>query len=68
MNQESERPDRARYGGRNVTVTCPTCRHQIALIDPKFTRYGPVRCGACGTDLRQANLRGALASSLERRR
>lgn len=61
-----ERRQRASFGGgrSTVNVRCPSCGNEIALLDREFVRYGPVRCGGCGTDLRNATTRSALAHAL----
>lgn len=67
MNGEREQRQRASFGGgrSRVTVKCPSCGNEVALLDREFARYGPVRCGACGTDLRNAAIRSSMLNPFQ---
>lgn len=46
-------------------MSCHACGHPVEMIDRRFLRFGPVRCGACGETLNAPVLSRLLAISLE---
>ena len=45
------------YGGKRARIRCPQCGYELTLIDDQFMDYGPVRCGACGTEIQASAIR-----------
>lgn len=39
-------------GGQLLVVQCSRCRHDVEIVDHRFLERGPVRCGACGAEVR----------------
>ena len=61
-----EADDRSSIGSNKPTyVSCPKCDHKVQLLDRKFLSHGPVRCGACGSEVGGLVVEGALARILE---
>lgn len=65
--------DQANYGGHNkLEIRCPSCNYRLTLIDSQFMEHGPIRCGACGSQIRQSLatrvLEEAVTSGPSRRR
>lgn len=46
-------------------LSCPACGHAVEMIDRRFLRFGPVRCGACGETLSSPVLARVLAGALD---
>lgn len=52
-------------GGDEIYRRCPQCGHAVPLLDRKFLRHGPIRCGACGAELRSALVPSLIADAME---
>jgi len=50
---------------RMTEMSCHACGHPVEMIDRRFLRFGPVRCGACGQTLNAPVLARVLGSTLE---
>lgn len=61
MDTSSER------GTRGNTATYLNCRcgHSVMILDRGFLDHGPIRCGACGEEVRGAALHRSLPQLLE---
>lgn len=54
-----------RDADRMTEMTCHGCGNAVEMIDRRFLRFGPVRCGACGKSLNVPALARLLASTIE---
>lgn len=51
--------------GHMSELSCPDCGNAVEMIDQRFLRFGPVRCGACGQTLSTSVLDRVLAATIE---
>lgn len=59
--------NRPSYGGNRLHVRCPQCNFRLMLIDRQFMQFGPIRCGACGSEIKGSLVARALQeAALER--